>query len=116
MSYYLSAILHSLYNLSVQSERTILPPPPPLTEYERLRAIRIKQNNEVLYSLRLPELSAELTNNVPKSKGIEKAQDESEGYDPEQDARHDVGSDGDVSVTPPKVCPIQSSFFLRFLH
>ena len=72
-----------------------------MTKYERQRAICVKQNNEVLDALKLPLLSAALTqNNSRKGKGNEKSQNESEDYDSGQDA----GSDGDVSVTPPKVC------------
>ena len=88
----------------MQSERTI-PPPPPLTEYEKQRAVRIELNNEVLYtllpSLSAPSLSAGVKNNGPKSNTNEKAQDGSDDYDPGQDAGN---SDGDASVTPPKVC------------
>lgn len=98
-----------ILNFYMQSERTILPPPPPITEYEKQRAVRVKMNNEVLYALRIPALSAGLTNQDQRSKGNEKSQDGSEDYDPGKDAGQDAVSDGDASVTPPKVCRSQSS-------
>ncbi|KAK1380994.1 hypothetical protein POM88_027738 [Heracleum sosnowskyi] len=72
-------------------------PPPPLTEYEIQRAIRVKENNQVFLQLNLPTLSAGMRNSVQRKKGKEKMADGNEDYDPGQD----VGSDGDVSVTPP---------------
>ncbi|KAK1365724.1 hypothetical protein POM88_041285 [Heracleum sosnowskyi] len=82
----------------VGSEDTILPPPPPLTEYEIQRAIRVKENNQVFLQLNLPSLSAGMRNSVQRKKGNEKMADGNEDYDPGED----VGSDGDVSVTPLK--------------
>ncbi|KAK1402365.1 hypothetical protein POM88_001970 [Heracleum sosnowskyi] len=82
----------------VGSEDTILPPPPPITEYEIQRAIRVKENNQVFLQLNLPSLSAGMRNSVQRKKGKEKMADGNEDYDPGED----VGSDGDVSVTPPK--------------
>ncbi|KAK1405766.1 hypothetical protein POM88_005371 [Heracleum sosnowskyi] len=83
-----------------ESGDTILPPSSPLTEYEIERAIRVHKNNQVLLQLNLPALSAEMRNSVQRNKGKKKMIDENEDYDPEQDA----GSDGDASVTPPKMC------------
>ncbi|WOG87627.1 hypothetical protein DCAR_0206857 [Daucus carota subsp. sativus] len=80
----------------VESAKIILPPPPPLTEYERQRAIRVQMNNEVLSALKLPTLAAGLVKKDKRRKSNEKAQDGSENYDP----GHDALSDG--SVTPPK--------------
>ena len=79
---------------------TNLPPPPPLTEYEVQRAIRIQKNNEVYYALNLPVLSAGLKKAESKDKQKEKTRDGSEDYDPAQDD----GSDAAGSVSPPKVC------------
>ncbi|KAL8089227.1 hypothetical protein AgCh_038856 [Apium graveolens] len=47
-------------------ESTILPPPPPLTEYEIQRAITVERNNKVYMALNLPTLSAELRSSVQK--------------------------------------------------
>lgn len=87
----------------MQSKRTSLPPPPPITDYEKQRMVRIQHNNQVLYQL-LPSLSAKENNNGPKGNGNDVAQDVSADYDPGQDAGHDANSDDDASVTPPKVC------------
>ncbi|XP_063940112.1 uncharacterized protein LOC108225480 isoform X2 [Daucus carota subsp. sativus] len=80
------------------TEGTNLPPPPPLTEYEVQRAIRIQKNNEVYYALNLPVLSAGLKKAESKDKQKEKTRDGSEDYDPAQDD----GSDAAGSVSPPK--------------
>ena len=54
----------------------ILPPPPPLTEYEIQRAVRIKRNNEVFFAIKLPELSTRLRNSINKKMKMKKSMTE----------------------------------------
>lgn len=72
-----------------------LPPPPPLpspvkpiTEYEMLKALNIKKNNEKLQALNLPTLVAGLTNASKKNKGKKKMRDEDE-YIPENEEQNE---------------------------
>lgn len=89
-------------------QSTILPPPPPIEEYEKLteyekdRAKRIKHNNEYYESLNLPKLSAGFNNSIQKGKG-KGNEKKCNGGDDDYDPGKEDGSEGDVSVTPPKV-------------
>lgn len=81
-----------------------LPPPPPLTEYEKQRLVRVKQNNEIYFALNLPTLSAEVRSSFSKNKGKgqEKVQEGSDKeYDPTED--NEAGSNADGSGTQVKV-------------
>lgn len=81
-------------------QSTVLPPPPPLTEYENQRAVRVERNNEVFLALNLPALSAGLRKSKQKNKVNEQMHN---GSDDEYDPGHEDGSEG-ASVTPLKVC------------
>ncbi|KAL1826636.1 hypothetical protein ACET3Z_005048 [Daucus carota] len=48
-----------------------LPPPPPLTEYEMQKAVRVKRNNEIFFALNLPTLSVEVRNSMEKLQHVE---------------------------------------------
>lgn len=70
-----------------------LPPPPPLTEYEKLRAVTVKRNNEVFFALNLPTLSSEVRNSILKDKSKKKKHVQ-EGSDEEYDPAVDLEDGG----------------------
>lgn len=87
------------------------PPPPSLKDYEVQRAANLMRNNEVLASLGVPAISAELRNATQKKdKGKEKMQEDVDGdqeYNPDQ-VEH---SEDDTSQSPRKVCDSYISYF-----
>lgn len=103
-----SLSFHLIYFMVLQH----LPPPPPLTDYEKQRVVRVKQNNEVFFALNLPTLSTEVRNCFPQKQGtgsgkkiVQEGSDEE--YDPLED-QVDVSNDGG-SATQVKVCHILSN-------
>ncbi|KAK1357160.1 hypothetical protein POM88_050416 [Heracleum sosnowskyi] len=90
-----------------------LPPPPPLTEfdkktcininnlpeYERLKMLNVMQNNEVYKAMKLPTLAIGVRNEFRKCKGKEKIQQESEEYIPPE---HEEQSENETVKTPKK--------------
>ncbi|KAK1387289.1 hypothetical protein POM88_015467 [Heracleum sosnowskyi] len=90
-----------------------LPPPPPLTEfdkktcininnlpeYERLKILNVMQNNEVYKAMKLPTLAICVRNEFRKCKGKEKMQQESDEYIPPE---HEEQSENETVKTPKK--------------
>ncbi|KAK1399636.1 hypothetical protein POM88_009499 [Heracleum sosnowskyi] len=90
-----------------------LPPPPPLTEfdkktcininnlpeYERLKMLNVMQNNEVYKAMKLPTLAIGVRNEFRKCKGKEKMQQEGEEYIPPE---HEEQSENETVKTPKK--------------
>lgn len=84
----------------VELQELDLPPPPPLTDYERRRAVRVKRNNEIYFPLNLPTLSAEVRSSFSKGKLQEKDQAQ-EGSDEEYNPIMDleaVSKDGGSGI------------------
>lgn len=74
-----------------------LPPPPTITDYERERAVNVSLNDQVYKILGLPTLATSLRNEMKKSKGKEKIQEEGSEYDPGEEEHN-----GDDPVVKPR--------------
>ena len=82
-----------------------------LKDYEVHRAVNVMRNNEVLASLGVPAISAELRNaNQKKDKGKEKMQEDVDS-DQEYNPDHEEHSEDDTSQSPRKVCDSYISYF-----
>lgn len=80
-----------------------LPPPPPLTDYEKKRAINITTNNQVYKTLGLPTIATNLRAEMKgKSKRNYTVQEEGSEYDPGAEENNEV-DDGEETR---KVCHV----------